>query len=162
MHFVLLNDFSICKSALFDTLYFVFYKATQKRSGLRNGSFVLKMFKSGIHLTEKWKSMYTNANSIHLFQLTSQVYISEIAHSSIRGSLCSVTKVASQIGLLSAFAMGAEFDWRQLALVCAGAPVMLLITAQYIPETPSFLLYTNQEERAEKALQWLRGPDADM
>ena len=96
------------------------------------------------------------------FQLTSQVYISEIAHSSIRGSLCSITKVASQIGLLSAFAMGAEFDWRQLALVCAGAPVMLLITAQYIPETPSFLLYTNQEERAEKALQWLRGPDADM
>lgn len=96
------------------------------------------------------------------FQLTSQVYISEIAHPSIRGSLCSATKVASQIGLLSAFAMGAKFDWRQLALVCAASPVMLLITAQYIPETPSFLLYTNQEEKAEKALQWLRGPDADM
>jgi len=97
-----------------------------------------------------------------IIQLTSQLYISEIAHPSIRGSLCSATKVASQIGLLSAFAMGAKFDWRQLALVCAGAPVMLLITAQYIPETPSFLLYTNQEERAERALQWLRGPDADI
>ena len=105
----------------------------------------------------------TSKNSfIFFFQLTSQVYISEIAHPSIRGSLCSATKVASQIGLLSAFAMGAKFDWRQLALVCAGAPIMLLITAQYIPETPSFLLYTNQEERAERALQWLRGPDADM
>ena len=103
-----------------------------------------------------------NVCSPLIFQLTSQLYISEIAHPSIRGSLCSATKVASQIGLLSAFAMGAKFDWRQLALVCAGAPVMLLITAQYIPETPSFLLYTNQEERAERALQWLRGPDADM
>ena len=95
-------------------------------------------------------------------QLTSQLYISEIAHPSIRGSLCSANKVASQIGLLASFAMGATFDWRQLALVCAAAPIMLLISAQYVPETPSFLLYTDQESRAEKALQWLRGPDADM
>ena len=31
-----------------------------------------------------------------------------------------------------------------------------------MPETPSYLLYTNQEIRAEKSLQWLRGPDADI
>ena len=58
--------------------------------------------------------------------------------------------------------MGAWFDWRQLAMVCAGAPLMLLITAQYVPETPSYLLYTNQEEKAEKSLQWLRGSETDI
>ena len=31
-----------------------------------------------------------------------------------------------------------------------------------MPETPSFLLYTHQEEKAERALQWLRGDDADV
>ena len=103
-----------------------------------------------------------NISNNFFFQLSSQLYISEIAHPSIRGSLCSANKISSQIGLLASFAMGATFDWRQLALVCAAAPIMLLITAQYVPETPSFLLYTDQESRAEKALQWLRGPDADM
>jgi hypothetical protein len=32
-----------------------------------------------------------------------------------------------------------------------------------VPETPSYLLYTNQEEKAEAALQWLRGgADSDV
>ena len=31
-----------------------------------------------------------------------------------------------------------------------------------VPETPSFLLYTHQEEKAERALQWLRGEEADV
>ena len=97
-----------------------------------------------------------------IVQVAAQVYISEIAHPSIRASLCSAAKVFSQIGLLAAFAMGAWLDWRQLAIVCAAAPLMLLITGQYVPETPSYLLYTNQEARAEKSLQWLRGPDTDI
>ena len=58
--------------------------------------------------------------------------------------------------------MGAWFDWRQLAMVCAGAPLMLLITAQYVPESPSYLLYNNQEEKAVKSLQWLRGSETDI
>ena len=33
---------------------------------------------------------------------------------------------------------------------------------RYVPETPSFLLYTHQEEKAERALQWLRGEEADV
>ena len=93
---------------------------------------------------------------LDFFFLIFQVYISEIAHPSIRGSLCSASKVLSHIGLLCSFAMGAFLDWRQLACVCAGAPFMLFITSRFVPETPSFLLYTSQEEKAEKALQWLR------
>lgn len=86
-----------------------------------------------------------------------QVYLSEISHPAVRASLCSGAKVFQQAGLLAAYGMGAVFDWRQLAMVCAGAPLMLLITAQYVPETPSHLMYTGQEARAEKALRWLRG-----
>ena len=60
------------------------------------------------------------------------MYISEIAHPSIRASLCSAAKVFSQLGLLAAYVMGAWLDWRQLAIVCAAAPLMLLITGQVI------------------------------
>ena len=97
-----------------------------------------------------------------IIQLATQVYLSEIAHPSIRASLCSAAKVFSQIGLLASFAMGAWLDWRQLAMVCAGAPFMLLIAAHYVPETPSYLLYNNQNSKAEKSLRWLRGTETDI
>ena len=44
--------------------------------------------------------------------------------------------------------MGAWLDWRQLALVCAAAPLLLLVTVQYVPETPSYLVYSGRIEEA--------------
>ena len=81
---------------------------------------------------------------VHYVVFQTQVYLSEIAHPSIRASLCSAAKVFSHIGLLASFAMGAWLDWRQLAMVCAGAPLMLVVTANYVPETPSFLLLNKE------------------
>ena len=39
---------------------------------------------------------------------------------------------------------------------------MINLINRCVPETPSFLLYTHQEEKAERALQWLRGEEADV
>jgi MFS family permease len=39
---------------------------------------------------------------------------------------------------------------------------MLLVTVHYAPETPSFLLYSGQVEKAERSLQWLRGGAVDV
>ncbi len=118
-------------------------------------SWTLTMFASCVEM------IYLTAFLVGFFsavvQLATQVYISEIAHPSIRGSLCSASKILSHVGLLASFSMGAWLDWRQLACVCSGAPVMLFVTSRFVPETPSYLLYTNQEEEAEKALRWLRG-----
>jgi sugar porter (SP) family MFS transporter len=96
-----------------------------------------------------------------IVMLVSQVYISEIAHPALRGRLSASLKIFSHLGLLSAFLMGAWLDWRQLALVCAAAPLMLLVTVQYAPETPSYLIYSDQMEKAERSLQWLRGGSSD-
>ena len=57
----------------------------------------------------------------------------------------------SQLGLLVGFLCGAWLDWRQLALVCASAPLMLLVTVQAAPESPSYLVYTGQFARAERS-----------
>ena len=89
--------------------------------------------------------------------IIAQVYISEIARPELRGRLSACLKIFSQLGMLSSFLMGAWLDWRQLALVCATAPLMLILTMQYTPETPSFLVYSGQMERAERSLRWLKG-----
>jgi len=94
--------------------------------------------------------------------LVSQVYISEIACPHLRGRLSACLKIFGHLGLLSSFLMGAWLDWRQLALVCAAAPLMLLVTVQYAPETPSYLVYSGQLDEAEKSLQWLRGDVTDV
>ena len=36
---------------------------------------------------------------------------------------------------------------------------MLFLSARCIPETPSFLLYTQQDAKAAEALHWLRGEE---
>ena len=89
--------------------------------------------------------------------LVSQVYISEIARPELRGRLSAGLKIFGHLGLMASFLMGAWLDWRQLALVCACAPLMLLVTVQYTPETPSYLVYSGRIAEAEKSLQWLKG-----
>ena len=43
------------------------------------------------------------------------------------------------------------------------SPCTFNLSARCVPETPSYLLYTRQEEKAERSLQWLRGgADADV
>ena len=39
---------------------------------------------------------------------------------------------------------------------------MLLVTVQYTPETPSYLVYSGKLEQASRSLQWLRGDAVDV
>ena len=95
--------------------------------------------------------------------LVTHVYISEIASPEIRGGLCAVTKITSHIGLLVSYSLGAYLDWKRLAVVATAAPIMLLIGAMFVPETPSFLLsLKGREQEAWSSLQWLRGQDVDV
>ena len=68
----------------------------------------------------------------------------------------------SHAGLLCSYLLGAWLDWRQLALVCGAAPLMLLVTVQYSPETPSYLMYCGKVDQATASLQWLRGGQVDV
>ncbi|KAJ2945012.1 hypothetical protein O0L34_g1908 [Tuta absoluta] len=94
--------------------------------------------------------------------MITQVYVTEIALPEIRGCLSSVLKILNQIGILISFSVGAYLNWYHLALVVATAPILLFIALLFIPETPSSLLLRGKEEKAAEALQWLRGPEADI
>ena len=54
--------------------------------------------------------------------------------------------------------LGAYYDWQLLSIVFAGLNVPFLIMLIFIPESPVYLITTEQIERAHKILRVLRGP----
>ncbi|CAG0886804.1 unnamed protein product [Cyprideis torosa] len=87
-------------------------------------------------------------------------FLPEIASPEIRGRLCSLSKITSNLGMLTCYILGYFMGWRQLALVSAAFPLILFMLVMWLPETPSFLLFRGDEEDAEESLQWLRGEEA--
>ena len=91
-----------------------------------------------------------------IIAVVTPVYISEIAHPDIRGCLCALSKLSSNIGMLLSYLLGAFLNWRELATVTALAPACLFFAALLIPETPSYLLYCGRDTEAAASLSWLR------
>ncbi|XP_060126371.1 solute carrier family 2, facilitated glucose transporter member 8 isoform X2 [Zootoca vivipara] len=89
------------------------------------------------------------------------VYISEIAHSKVRGMLGSCVQLMVVTGILGAYIAGTGLDWRWLAVLCSVPPCFMLGLVAFMPETPRFLLSRNQRPEAIAALQFLRGPLVD-
>ncbi|CAG0890564.1 unnamed protein product [Cyprideis torosa] len=92
-----------------------------------------------------------------IITLASQIYISEIASPSIRGALCSLIRIFSNVGLLFSFVLGAYLSWRYLAVVAACVPVLLFVFSLFIPESPAFLKFQGKDKEAEAASRILNG-----
>lgn len=99
---------------------------------------------------------------VAIVQLAAQVYVSEIAASSVRGGLSALLKIAGNIGVLVAFTAGAFLDWRQLAGLIALAPAAMCLAMWWVPESPGWLVLRGKDREAAEALRWLRGDTADL
>lgn len=53
-------------------------------------------------------------------------------------------------------------NWSSLAFLGGTLPVPFLISMVLIPETPRWFVSKGKQDRARKALQWLRGKKADV
>ncbi|XP_061460054.1 solute carrier family 2, facilitated glucose transporter member 8 isoform X4 [Rhineura floridana] len=89
------------------------------------------------------------------------VYISEITHSKVRGTLGSCVQLMVVTGILGAYIAGTGLEWRWLAVLCSLPPCLMLGVMAFMPETPRFLLSRNRRPEAIAALQFLRGPLVD-
>uniref|UniRef100_H2MRD4 Solute carrier family 2, facilitated glucose transporter member 8 n=1 Tax=Oryzias latipes TaxID=8090 RepID=H2MRD4_ORYLA len=88
------------------------------------------------------------------------LYISEMAHEKVRGTLGSCVQLMVVLGILLVYFLGLFMDWRWLAICCSVPPTLMMVLMCFMPETPRFLLSQGKRREAEEALRFLRGPDA--
>ncbi|XP_077456213.1 protein HIRA isoform X3 [Stigmatopora argus] len=88
------------------------------------------------------------------------LYISEMAHERVRGTLGSCVQLMVVLGIIGVYLAGLFVDWRWLALCAAVPPTLLVASMCFMPETPRFLLSQGKQREAEEALRFLRGPHA--
>ncbi|XP_042344758.1 solute carrier family 2, facilitated glucose transporter member 8 [Plectropomus leopardus] len=90
------------------------------------------------------------------------LYISEMAHERVRGTLGSCVQLMVVFGIMGVYLAGLYLDWRWLAICSSIPPTLLMVCMCFMPETPRFLLSQGKRREAEEALRFLRGPDAPV
>ncbi|KAI4876571.1 hypothetical protein NFI96_016601 [Prochilodus magdalenae] len=88
------------------------------------------------------------------------LYISEMAHERVRGTMGSCVQLMVVTGIMGAYIAGLFLDWRWLAITCSIPPTLMLVFMCFMPETPRYLLSQGKRREAEEALRFLRGPNA--
>lgn len=74
------------------------------------------------------------------FCVVAPMYISEIAETSIRGTLGTMFQLLLTVGILFVYVVGAFVSWRSLSLLCLIVPILLFAGLWILPETPVYLL----------------------
>lgn len=74
------------------------------------------------------------------FCVVAPMYISEIAESSIRGTLGTLFQLTLSVGILLVYIIGSMVSWTTLSVLCLLVPVALFIGMLFLPETPTYLL----------------------
>lgn len=88
------------------------------------------------------------------------LYISEMAHERVRGTMGSCVQLMVVTGIMGAYIAGLFLDWRWLAITCSIPPTVMLVFMCFMPETPRYLIAQGKRREAEEALRFLRGPNA--
>ncbi|XP_036381892.1 solute carrier family 2, facilitated glucose transporter member 6 [Megalops cyprinoides] len=90
------------------------------------------------------------------------VYVSEISHPAVRGVLGSTPQMTGVCGSLVLYALGLVLPWRWLAVAGEVPAVLMVLLLCFMPDSPRYLIAQGKEDRAHRALVWLRGPGADI
>ncbi|CAB3246615.1 unnamed protein product [Arctia plantaginis] len=93
-------------------------------------------------------------------QNVSNIFLSEIAHTSIRGAMVASTSCGYLLGILISFTMGGYLGYMTIVLVHLTTSVLTMLVLAFLPESPVFLLLVGKEEEAAKSLAFYRQLDA--
>lgn len=88
------------------------------------------------------------------------LYISEMAHERVRGTMGSCVQLMVVTGIMGAYIAGLFLGWRWLAVTSSVPPALMLVLMCFMPETPHYLLAQGRRVEAQEALRFLRGGDA--
>ncbi|KAM4021066.1 solute carrier family 2, facilitated glucose transporter member 6-like [Anomaloglossus baeobatrachus] len=87
------------------------------------------------------------------------VYISEISHAGMRGTIGACPQLMAVLGALALYALGLILPWRWLAIAGEVPVLLMLFLLCFMPDSPRFLISKGKDEKALQALVWLRGPN---
>lgn len=68
------------------------------------------------------------------------MFISEIAETSVRGTLGAFFQLFLTIGILFDYLVGAFTSWITFSWACAIFPVLLIVAVLFIPDSPVYLV----------------------
>ncbi|KAK8391208.1 hypothetical protein O3P69_017105 [Scylla paramamosain] len=96
--------------------------------------------------------------SVGIVTSAAPVYISEVAHSSIRGALSCVVQLGVNLGIFTVALLGTFVGWRGLAAFGALTVVVYFVATLFIPNSPVWLVSMERQDAARDVLTYLRGP----
>lgn len=68
-----------------------------------------------------------------------------------------IAGINTTTGMFVIWMLGSFFSWRVVAFTCATIPILSILMALFVPETPIWLLSKNRIDEAQKSMQILRG-----
>ncbi|XP_062125091.1 facilitated trehalose transporter Tret1-2 homolog isoform X2 [Drosophila sulfurigaster albostrigata] len=95
------------------------------------------------------------------FCVVAPMYISEIAETSIRGTLGTLFQLLLTMGILFVYIVGSLVSWSTLSMMCLVVPILLFVGMLMLPETPVYLLKKGRRADAALSLKWLWGKYCD-
>lgn len=95
------------------------------------------------------------------FCVAAPLFIGEIAHKSIRGTLGSFFQLMITIGILFVYAVGYKANVVLLSIICGIIPIVFGAIFVFMPESPTYLVMKDNGQGAIKSLKWLRGQQYD-
>ncbi|XP_068145792.1 facilitated trehalose transporter Tret1-2 homolog [Drosophila tropicalis] len=96
------------------------------------------------------------------YGVAAPIYTTEVAQITKRGRMGCFFHLMIVHGVLYSFICGAFLPVKVVNLMCGMLPVVFFTIFIWMPESPVYLMQKGKVERAEKALRFLRGKDADV
>ncbi|XP_044271464.1 facilitated trehalose transporter Tret1-like [Tribolium madens] len=101
--------------------------------------------------------------AIGAISVAAPMYVTEIAHTSIRGTLGTFFQVQITVGVFLGYVLGGTIDsFQYLALASSVFPIVFVLGFALMPETPAFLYATGRTNAARKSLIFFRGRDYNL
>ena len=90
------------------------------------------------------------------------LYIAEISHTDIRGSLMGFIQLTCTGGIVLSYLIGLGTNWYELAAVGACTPLLMIVTLPFLPKSPFWLLQKDRSEEALESMKKVRGSNYDF
>lgn len=89
------------------------------------------------------------------------IYIAEIAEDSVRSAVSTISMVFVHCGILVVYCIGPYISYHLLIKIAAIPPMIFLTILPWLPESPYYLVYKKNINKAVKNLCWLRGDTSE-